>query len=282
METAALVALVREGGRAWTGYVLAARQRGTERVSALAILEQQLGLLSYEALANAQQDIERWQARGFQVLPLSDPSYPENLRVIDNRPPLLFVEGSLLAVDRRAVAVIGTRQPSETGRQLARATAEALALAGYTVVSGLAAGIDAEAHRAVLELHGSERARSARTLAVLGTGLGQAYPPEHAELQAQVAAHGALISQFWPDAQPTRTSFPARNAVMSGLTLGSVIVEAGEHSGTRIQARHALAQGRVVVLMAPTMQCEWAAELAERAGVVVIEDAADVVEVFRR
>jgi DNA processing protein len=282
VETAALVALLRAGGRAWTSYVLAARQRGTERVSALAILEQQLGLLSYEALANAQQDIERWQARGFQVLPLSDRSYPENLRVIDNRPPLLFVEGSLLAADRRAVAVIGTRQPSETGRQLARAAAEALALAGYTVVSGLAAGIDAEAHRAVLELHSSERARSARTLAVLGTGLGQVYPPEHAELQAQVAAHGALVSQFWPDAQPSRTSFPARNAVMSGLTLGSVIVEAGEHSGTRIQARHALTQGRVVVLMAPTMQCEWAAELAEQAGVVVIEDAADVVGVFRR
>jgi DNA processing protein len=117
---------------------------------------------------------------------------------------------------------------------------------------------------------------------VLGTGLGQAYPPEHAELQAQVAAHGALVSQFWPDAQPSRTSFPARNAVMSGLTLGSVIVEAGEHSGTRIQARHALSQGRVVVLMPPTMQFEWAVELAEQAGVVVIEDAADVVEVFRR
>ena len=282
METAALVALLREGGRAWTSYVLAARQRGTEGVSALAILEQQLGLLSYEALANAQQDIERWQARGFQVLPLSARAYPQNLRVIENRPPLLFVEGRLLAADQRAVAVIGTRQPSETGRELARATAEALALAGYTVVSGLAAGIDAEAHRAVLELHASERARVARTLAVLGTGLGQAYPPEHAELQAQVAAHGALVSQFWPDAQPTRTSFPARNAVMSGLTLGSVIVEAGEHSGTRIQARHALAQGRVVVLMPPAMQCEWAAELVEQSGVVVVEDAADVVGAFRR
>jgi DNA processing protein len=282
VETAALVALLREGGRAWASYVLAARQRGTESVSAIAILEQELGMLSYEALANAQQDIERWQARGYQVLPLSDRAYPENLRVIENRPPLLFVEGRLLAGDRRAVSVIGTRQPSDAGRELARATAEALALAGYTVVSGLAAGIDAAAHRAVLELRVSERARSARTLAVLGTGLGQAYPPEHAELQTQVGAHGALVSQFWPDAQPTRTSFPARNAVMSGLTLGSVIVEAGEHSGTRIQARHALSQGRVVVLMPPTMQCEWAAELAEQAGVVVIEDAADVVEVFRR
>lgn len=282
METAALVALLREGGRAWTNYVLASRQRGVDRVSAVAILEQELGLLSYEALAAAQQDIERWSARGFEVLTFSERSYPENLRVAENRPPLLFVEGGLLAADRRAVSVIGTRHPSDAGRELARATSQALALAGYTVVSGLAAGIDAEAHRAVLELQASGRAPGARTIGVLGTGLGQVYPPEHAELQAEVAAMGALVSHFWPDAPPTRNSFPARNAVMSGLTLGSVIVEAGEHSGTRIQARHALAQGRVVVLMAPVMGCEWAAELAEQSGVVVVKGAADVVEVFRR
>ncbi|MGH2862558.1 MAG: DNA-processing protein DprA [Solirubrobacteraceae bacterium] len=282
METAALVALLREGGRAWTSYVLAARQRGTERVSALTILEQELGLLSYEALTRAQQDIEAWQARGFQVLPASDREYPENLRVVENRPPLLFIAGRLAAIDRRAVSVIGTRQPSDTGRALARSIGQALALAGYTVVSGLAAGVDAEAHRAVLDLQAGERARSVRTLAVLGTGLGEVYPPDHAQLQSEVAAGGALVSQFWPDAPPTRNSFPARNAVMSGLTLGSVIVEAGEHSGTRIQARHALTQGRVVVLMPPTMRCAWAAQLAEQPGVVVAQNAADVVEVFKR
>jgi DNA processing protein len=278
VETAALVALLREGGRAWTNYVLAARQGGTERVSALAILEQELGLLSYEALASAQQEIDAWQARGFQVVPMSDRAYPENLRVVENRPPLLFVAGSLTSADRRSVAVIGTRQPSDAGRALARSTAEALARAGFTVVAGLAAGIDAEAHRAVLALPGS----SARTLAVLGTGLAVVYPSEHAELQGEIAARGGLVSQFWPDAQPTRNSFPARNAVMSGLTLGSVIVEAGEHSGTRIQARHALAQGRVVVLMPPVMTCDWASELAEQPGVVVAQSATDVVEVFKR
>ncbi len=282
METAALVALLREGGRPWTNYVLAARQRGTEGVSALAILEQELGLLSYEALANARQDIERWQARGYQVLALSDSEYPENLRVVENRPPLLFVAGRLLPADRRAVSVIGTRQPSDSGRALARSVAESLAFAGHTVVGGLAAGIDAEVHRAVLELQRGERARSARTLAVLGTGLGAVFPPEHTGLQAEVAAGGAVVSQFWPDAPPTRNSFPARNAVMSGLTLGSVIVEAGEHSGTRIQARHALSQGRVVVLMPPTLHCEWASELAGQPGVVIAQSAADVVEVFKR
>ena len=270
METAALVALLREGGRAWTSYVLAARRQGSERVSAIAILEQQLGLLSYEALANAEHDIKHWNARGFDVVSLSDGKYPQNLRVVENRPPLLFVAGRLTPEDRRAVSVIGTRQPSESGCALARSVAEALAGAGFTVVSGLAAGIDAQAHRAVLDLHSSERARSARTIAVLGTGLGVVYPPEHAELQSAVAANGALLSQFWPDEPPNRNSFPARNAVMSGLTLGSVIVEAGEHSGTRIQARHALTQGRLVVLMPPAARCQWAQELAEQAGVVVM------------
>ncbi|MDE3131756.1 MAG: DNA-protecting protein DprA [Acidobacteriota bacterium] len=212
----------------------------------------------------------------------SDRDYPENLRVVENRPPLLFVAGGLVAADRRAVSVIGTREPSAMGCSLARATAEALALGGYTVVSGLAAGIDAEAHRAVLDLGEGERARSARTLAVLGTGLNRVYPPEHADLQAQIAAQGALVSQFWPDARATRAGFPARNAVMSGMTLGSVIVEAGEHSGTRTQARHALAQGRLVVLLPPVLRCRWATELTEQAGVVVARGAADVVGAFSR
>lgn len=281
METAALVALLRAGGRAWTNYVLAARQRGTENVSALAVLEQELGLLSYEVLATAQEDLQKWLACGYHVLALSDPAYPENLRVVENRPSLLFIAGRLITADRRSVAVIGTRQPTDVGRRLARRTAEALARAGFTVVSGLAAGIDAEAHRTVLELDG-ERVGGARTLAVLGTGLAQTYPPEHAELQALIADRGALLSQFWPDAPPTRNSFPARNALMSGLTLGSVIVEAGEHSGTRIQARHALAQGRTVVLMQPTLRSQWAQELAGQPGVVVAEDASDVVDVFKR
>lgn len=263
-------------------YVLAARAHGGERVSALSILEQELGLLSYEALAQAELDLESWSTQGIQVLALFGRDYPENLRVVENRPPLLFIAGRLLAGDRRAVAVIGTRRPTDQGRALARSTARALALAGFAVVAGLAAGIDAAAHLAVLELDADERALGARTLAVLGTGLGRAYPPEHADLQARIAARGAVISQFWPTAGPTRDSFPARNAVMSGLTLGSVIIEASEHSGTRIQARHAIAQGRTVVLMPPAMDCEWARDLAAQPGVVRAQDERDVVEIFRR
>jgi DNA processing protein len=277
LETAALVALLREGGRAWARYVVAARRSGAARLSAVAVLEQELGLLSYEALAAAERELEGWQARGYEVLSLSHPDYPDNLRVIENRPPLLFVAGHLEVTDRRSVAVIGTRQPSAEGRGVAREVAQALAGGGFTVFSGLAAGIDAEAHRATLELE-----QNARTVAVIGTGLDHSYPPEHAGLQAEVAARGAVVSQFWPEADASRQSFPARNAVMSGMTLGSVIVEASEHSGTRIQARHALAQGRAVVLMPPTLVCEWARELADQPGVVVAQDAADVVDAFKR
>ncbi len=218
------------------------------------------------------------------MLSLSDPGYPDNLRVVDNRPPLLFVAGGLSPDDRRAVAVIGTRQPSEHGRTLAHQTARSLALAGYTVISGLAAGIDAEAHRAVLQLRdegGGERASTARTLAVLGTGLDRVYPAEHATLQAQIAQAGALVSQFWPDAPPTQSSFPARNALMSGLSLGSVIVEASERSGTRIQARHALAQGRRVVVMEPALGIDWARELVAQGGAVAARDPADVLDAFK-
>ena len=228
-------------------------------------------------------ELERWQARGYQVLALSDPAYPENLRVVENRPPLLFVAGQLSPADRRAVAVIGTRQPTDRRAcALAREIAEALALAGFTVVSGLAAGIDAEAHRAMLQLAGaSVRARRARSRCS-GPGSARSTRLSTPSCTPGSRSRARSISQFWPDAPPTRNSFPARNAVMSGMTLGSVIVEASEHSGTRIQARHALAQGRVVVLMPPTLRCEWAAELAEQPGVVVAEDAADVVDVFKR
>ncbi len=214
VETAALVALLRAGGRAWTNYVLAARQRGTQGVSALAMLEQELGLLSYEALAAAETDIENWRARGYQVLALSDPAYPENLRVVENRPPLLFVAGSLSPADRRAVAVIGTRQPTEVGRALARRTAEALARSGFTVVSGLAAGIDAEAHRATLQLQAGPT-RDVRTLAVLGNGLGQVYPSEHAELQARGrrAGCGDLPVLARCPADPAQLSGPQRGHV---------------------------------------------------------------------
>jgi DNA processing protein len=272
----ALVALLRAGGRAWTSYVIAARRVGDARaIDPRGVLADALGLLSFEAEANAAAEIAGWQRRGYRLLALSDPGYPANLRVVEGRPPLLFVAGQLRPEDANSVAVIGTRRPSEQGLELTRELATGLAAAGHTVVSGLAAGVDREAHVAAL---GARR----RTVAVLGNGLDHAYPPENIALQRQIARQGALVSQFWPESRPARQSFPARNAVMSGLTLASVIVEAGEHSGTRIQARHALAQGRAVVLMEPVLRNRWGRELAQRPGVLVAGSAAEAVGLLRR
>lgn len=269
---AALVALMRAGGRAWASYVLAVRRAGqAQGVDPRHLLESELGLLAYQAQADAERQIDDWSRRGYRVMTMADPDYPVNLRVIEGRPPLLFVNGELLPEDNRSVAVIGTRNPTRAGRTVARLVAERLGAAGYTVVSGMAAGIDAEAHRASL-------AAGRRTLAVVGSGLAHPYPPEHAQLQQEIVDSGAVISQFWPEARPSRPSFPLRNAVMAGLTLASVIVEAGERSGTRTQARHALAQGRRVVLMASVLEQAWAQELAKTPGVEVAHEAAEVVD----
>ncbi len=275
-ETAALVALLRAGSRPWASYVVAARRAGGPHPGlAGAVLEQELGLLAYGAAEEAAHEVAGWSARGYRLVTILDSDYPDNLRSIENRPPLLFVDGQLSAADRQSVSVVGTRTPTETGRRIAVALAERLSAGGYSVFSGLAAGVDACAHAAVLE-------RGGRTVAVIGTGLDHAYPRENASLQRRIARAGAVISQFWPEAGPTRQSFPTRNSLMSGLTLGSVIVEASPTSGTRVQARHALAQGRKVILMARVLAGDWAQELAKKPGVTVAETADDVLAALRR
>ena len=268
--------MLREGGRAWARYIVAARRDGgAQTVSAQAVLEQELGLLAYEAQDRATAEISVWQARGYRLLTIKDSDYPENLRVIANRPPLLFVVGELDGDDRRSVSVIGTRNPTDSARVLAAEVAAGLSDAGFTVFSGLAKGVDTYVHTAVLE-------RSGRTVAVIGTGLDHAFPAENLTLQRQIASRGAVISQFWPESEGSRHSFPARNAVMSGLTLGSVIVEASPTSGTRIQARHALEQGRKLVLMERLLALEWAAELVGQPGVTVAATADDVLAALRQ
>ena len=231
--------------------------------------------MSYGAASDAVASISGWQERGYRLISMVDAAYPENLRSVENRPPLLFVAGELIAGDRRSVAVIGTREPSYEGRVLAATVAERLSAEGFSVFSGLAVGIDTCAHAAVLD-------RGGRTVAVLGNGLEHAYPRENAGLQQRIADAGCVVSQFWPEATPTRQSFPSRNAVMSGLTLGSVIIEASQTSGTRVQARHALAQGRKLVLMARVLALDWAAELVGKAGVTVAHTADDVLAAFKR
>lgn len=199
-----------------------------------------------------------------------DDAYPANLRMVHDHPPFLFVRGSLAARDVRAVAVVGTRRPSAEGVAAARRIADTLARREVTVVSGMAEGIDAAAHAAALGAGG-------RTLAVFGTGIGRVYPASNRSLAKAIAGSGATVSQFWPDMGPSRWSFPVRNIVTSGLSVGTVVVEAGPTSGARQQAEHARRHGKRLFLLRRLVERqEWARELMRCPGVVAIDDVDEI------
>jgi DNA processing protein len=280
-EAAALIALLRAGRRPWPEYAELVEAAG----SAVAVLgrdhEAEAPTLFGDdgpappPLEQIAAEIEAWEAEGMHLYTVLDPGYPDNLRGVHDRPPFVFVAGALAPGDGRAIAVVGTRVASEHGVWVARAIAEHLVEQRYTVVSGLAAGIDVAAHTAAL-------ARGGRTVAVIGTGLRRSYPPQHAALQRRIAGECAVISQFWPDAPPSRRSFPMRNAVMSGFALATVVVEASLTSGSRIQARLALEQGRPVFLLEAVLEHEWARELAARPGVRVVRSPDEITTVVGR
>jgi DNA processing protein len=270
-DTAALVALLRAPKRPDGEYASLIEEAG----GATQILADEQGLIAPQLLDDARAEIEAWNAAGIALFTVLDPGYPPNLRAVHDRPPLIFVAGRLEPNDVRSVAVIGTRRPSSAGVESARAVAKELVDAGFTVVSGLAAGIDTAAHAAALS-HGG------RTIAVIGTGLNRAYPPQNASLQTRIATEGAVISQFWPDAPPSRASFPKRNAVMSGTALATVVIEAGQTSGARTQARLAVAHGRPVLLMEPLLAQPWASELATRPGTWVIRTPTEIAPLVER
>jgi DNA processing protein len=179
---------------------------------------------------------------------------------------LIFLRGHLRSSDENGVALIGTRAPTATGIRVASQLAAVLVAAGRTVISGLAAGVDTAAHTAALAAGG-------RSMGVIGTGLQNAYPVANAGLQDRLQV---LISQFWPEQGPRRENFPQRNALMSALSSATVIVEAGERSGARIQARHAIAQGRPLILMGSLLGHQWARTLASQAGVQVIAEPGEL------
>ena len=266
-EIAAMVALLRTGRREPRVYASLVEEAG----SAQAILEEDDGLLAGQLRSAAAAELADWSSGGIEVLTVLDPRYPPNLAAVHDRPPLIFVAGRLAPTDSKSVAVIGSRRATAAGIEQARTISEHLAGAGYTIVSGLAAGIDTAAHETALDL-------GARTIAVIGTGLRVTYPPQNAALQRKIAAEGAVVSQFWPDDGPSRQSFPLRNGVMSGLALATVIVEASQTSGARIQARLALGHGRPVLLSSSVLAQPWARELSTRPGVHVFRSAHELTE----
>ena len=181
----------------------------------------------------------RLERLGVRVITLDDAAYPDHLREIADPPPVLYVKGELLSADRWAVAVVGTRRVTADGRQVVERLVPEMARAGVTIVSGLARGTDALAHRVALEAGG-------RTLAVLGSGLDRIYPTEHAGLAREIVGRGALLSEFPLGTPPDALNFPRRNRIISGLAMGTLVVEAGETSGALITADFALEQGRDV------------------------------------
>jgi DNA processing protein len=178
-------------------------------------------------------------AKGIQVLTWNDAGYPRYLKEINQPPPVLYYRGSILLEDDLAVAIVGTRSVTAYGRQLTKDTAAYLAGNGITVVSGLARGVDAIAHQTALEVGG-------RTFAVLGSGVDIIYPSEHRKLAEQIIQHGALLSDYPPGTKPDAINFPPRNRIISGLSRGTVVIEAGEKSGALITAKFSADQGREV------------------------------------
>lgn len=273
LERAALVALLRRGDRPWPELTDQIETVGSARD----VLENALDASGQGALFDTEPatdlesvaaEIAAWEREGMRLVTILDDDYPLYLRLVHQRPPFLFLRGTPVSDDLR-VAVVGTRTPTPEGIAHARAIAGGLAERGVTVVSGLAAGIDTAAHGTALAVGG-------RTVAVIGTGLRRSYPAQNARLQQEIAERGVLISQFWPDAPPSKTSFPMRNAVMSGYSLATVVVEAAYRSGARMQARLALEHGRRVFLMRSLMTHEWAREYATRPNTTVIDGPDDV------
>ena len=214
-------------------------------------------------------EVQRLADGGVDIISCVDSSYPSNLHMIHDRPPLLFVRGNLRGVDVRAVAVVGTRTPSKEGVRLATRIASELAASGITIVSGLAKGIDTAAHASAINAGG-------RTIAVYGTTIDRVYPASNKGLARSVARSGACVSQFLPTTRTGPWCFPVRNITTSGLSLGTIVVEAGATSGAKMQAGAALAHGKRVFLVEELTRQTWAREMAKNPQVSVVSKAQDI------
>jgi DNA processing protein len=210
-----------------------------------------------------------------ELVSLGDADYPHALRSIEAPPQHLYVLGRMNQPgDDQAVAIVGSRTASACGLRTAHTIAEALAERGHTVVSGLAAGIDSQAHRGALAANG-------RTIAVIGTGVDRTYPAENQTLSDDIAATGAVVSQFAIGHAATKTTFPARNVLIAGLSKASLLVELNERSGTRIEANITIEQGKPVLLWAPLLaKAKWAQRFADHHLVSFVDDVDDIAAVL--
>ncbi|GAB2771165.1 hypothetical protein GCM10027091_03260 [Streptomyces daliensis] len=274
-ERAAMVVLLRRARTERQEREAVARVMEAGSASRLLDEEQQslFGGPVQEELPAARAELERWAAQGIGVRALTETAYPHQLSSAFDAPGLVFTRGEVRSGDA-GVAVVGSRTASQ--RDLARAAALAggLVTRGLSVVSGLAAGIDAAAIEAALDAGG-------RAVGVIGTGVYHAYPPENLALHRRVVASGLVLSPFWPETPPSKTTFPRRNGTMSAYCLATVIMAAGPRSGTRIQARKAVEHGRPVILLRSALEGnDWARELLDRPDVHVADGVDEALEVL--
>jgi DNA processing protein len=221
----------------------------------------------------AEQEVAALSRTEIQLLGWGEYGYPELLAQTYDPPPVLWVRGTLPPRDRLCVGIVGSRQATQAGRALARAMARELAAAGAVVVSGLALGIDGEAHLGALEGGGL-------TVAVLGSGLAEVYPSSHAAMARRIERAGALVSEFPPHTRPYKGNFPRRNRVIAGWAPGTVVVEAAARSGALVTARIALEEGREVMAVPghPSSATSEGTNALIRDGAVLVRGAADVAE----
>jgi DNA processing protein len=226
-----------------------------------------------EACRRIERELTIIERRQIDVRTILDASYPARLRMIPDPPPMLYVSGTLNESDDLAVAVVGARRATAAGRLVTEDLARELAGAGFAIVSGLARGVDSAAHRGALAAGG-------RTIAVLGCGIGQTYPPEHERLRHEIEERGATLSELSVDAPPHSGHFPRRNRIISGLSLGVVGTEAGIERGSLITARLAAEQGREVFAVPGFVKAETSRGTIAliKEGAVLIERAQDVID----
>jgi len=237
---------------------------GNSRASAIA---------SFDGWGRVQEEVERAEEAGVEIIGLEDACYPARLREIYDAPPGIYMKGSLVERDRRAVAVVGSRNSSRYGLICADTIARGLAARGITVVSGMARGVDSAAHLGALRQKG-------RTIAVLGSGIDVIYPSENRPLFAEIAENGAVITEFPFGTDPETANFPKRNRVISGISLGVVIAEASPNSGALITAKLALEQNREVFAVPGniTSMRSRGTHTLIREGAKLVESAEDVIE----
>jgi DNA processing protein len=244
------------------GSALGVIQRDALEPDEIELAEQLSRSVTEGAIRDQEATIACLEREDIHVVTILDDGYPFNLRLVFNRPPVLFISGDLEPANRKAVAVVGTRHPTSAGVEVAQRMASDLTVLGFTVVAALAAG--------------------GRTVGVMGTGINHIYPPENRDLAARISRQGALVSQFWPETGPTRHTFPLRNAVLSGLSTGVLVVEGSSRSGSSMQAMIAFSQGRPVFFAdGLSAEQDWVRHYLDQGWGRVVSTADEIVEATR-